>query len=59
MPSSKLAVTLLFRYCLAGAPCGGACAGMVGTGVLSGCAEAARDAGSAVGVLFCVLAAWL
>jgi hypothetical protein len=35
-------VTLLLRYCRAGAPCGGASAGMVNPG--SGCADAARDA---------------
>ena len=34
-------VTLLFRYCLVGAPCGGASLGIVGVG--SGCWDVARE----------------
>lgn len=42
MPSNNVAVTLALRYWRAGAPCGGACAGIaVGPG--SGCCDAARD----------------
>ena len=42
MPSNNVAVTLLLRYWRAGAPCGGACVGIVG-GPGSGCCDAARD----------------
>lgn len=41
IPSITGPVTLLFRYCLVGAPCGGASFGIVGAG--SGCWEAARE----------------
>ena len=41
MPSSNTPVTLEFRYCRVGAPCGGASAGIAEAE--SGCWEAARD----------------
>jgi hypothetical protein len=41
MPSRSTPVTLEFRYCRVGAPCGGASAGIAAIG--SGCCEAARD----------------
>ena len=40
MPSSTGPVTLPFKYCLVGAPCGGASLGIVVTG--SGCCDVAR-----------------
>jgi hypothetical protein len=40
MPSNNTPVTLPLRYCLAGAPCGGAWLGIVGG---SGCKEAALE----------------
>lgn len=44
MPSSTAPVTLEFRYCLVGAPWGGASGGMVKPG--SGCCDAARELAS-------------
>jgi len=41
MPSSNTPVTLVFRYCLTGAPWTGASVGIVKAE--SGCAEAARE----------------
>ena len=44
MPSSRTPVTFPLRYCLIGAPCGGASFGIVGAG--SGCCEVAREVAS-------------
>lgn len=41
MPSSSGPTTLVFKYCLVGAPCGGASLGMVAA--VSGCKEAALE----------------
>lgn len=44
MPSRRTVVTLEFRYCLVGAPCGGASLGIVGAG--SGCCDVALEVAS-------------
>lgn len=44
IPSSRTVVTLELRYCLVGAPCGGASLGIAGAG--SGCCEVALEAPS-------------